>query len=643
MTGPADTALRYLQASLDMARESGNRLLTAKLLNNLGSFFTLQQRFDEALAVYRESLELARATEDRLLAAKTLTNAATTAIRLGQPSEAKPWLDQALTHLQELDHTRDKAYGLLNIGLAYRDLRTALPARAHTLLRSAFTAFQNAADAALAIDDPRSSSYAWGHLGALYEQEHRHREALQLTRRAVFAAQRVNAPESLYRWQWQAGRLLAALNQPDAAIVAYQQAVDTVQSLHQEMSHGQGRLLSFREEVQPVYFGLVDLLLKRAASLPQQAQYQPDLARARDIVESFKVAELQDYFLDDCVAEATAQATPLDVVSTTAVIVYPILLPDRTELLISLPSGLERFAVPVGAEALTREIRAFRHTLENRTLWAFLNHAQTLYDWLIRPFISVLAPLSVETLVFVPDGPLRTIPMAALHDGEQFLIRQYAVATTPGLKLTDPRPLPKDQPKLLALGLTEGVQGFTPLPHVSTELQTLRDFYPSTVLLNEEFRLDDIQAAMQREQFTIVHVASHGQFGRDVHETFLLTFEEKLTVDWLDRILADFRPRDTPLELLTLSACETAAGDDRAALGLAGVAIKAGARSALATLWSVNDQASSKLVIEFYRQLQIPAVSRALALQRAQLHLLDDPRYDHPGYWAPFLLLNNWL
>ncbi len=163
------------------------------------------------------------------------------------------------------------------------------------------------------------------------------------------------------------------------------------------------------------------------------------------------------------------------------------------------------------------------------------------------------------------------------------------------------------------------------------------------MLLNEEFHLANIEAAMQREPFTIVHVASHGQFGRDVKETFLLTFEEKLTVDWLDRMLEDFRPRDTPLELLTLSACETAAGDDRAALGLAGVAIKAGASSALATLWSVNDRASSKLVIEFYRQLQAPAVSRALALQRAQLHLLDDPRYDHPGYWAPFLLLNNWL
>ncbi len=416
-----------------------------------------------------------------------------------------------------------------------------------------------------------------------------------------------------------------------------------MQSLNQDRSHGPGHTQSFRKAIQPVYLELVDLLLQRAATLSHRDQYQPYLVQARDIVESFKAAELQDYFLDDCVTEAMAKATELDTVSATAVIIYPILLPDRTELLVSLPNGLERFAVPVSAEALTREIRAFRHTLENRTLWIFLNHAQQLYDWLIRPFVVTLTQFPIETLVFVPDGPLRTIPMAALHDGKQFLIRKYAVATTPGLTLTDPRPLQKDRTKMLAVGLTEAVQGFTPLPHVSTELRALQDFYQGTMLINEDFHRANVEAALQRDQFTIMHVASHGQFGRDVQETFLLAFREKLTVDWLDRLFEHLRPRDTPLELLTLSACETAAGDDRAALGLAGIAIKAGARSALATLWSVNDQASSELVIEFYRHLQAPGVSRALALQRAQLHLLDDPRYDHPDYWAPFLLLNNWL
>ena len=643
MTGPTSTASRYLHQGLDMARESGYRLLTATLLNNLGSLLTSQQQFDKALATYRDSLELARVTEAPLLAAKALINAAAVTVQLGRYGEVQPLLDEALAQLQPLEHTHDKAYAMLSLGLAYDDLRGALPAAAHRLLRNAFEAFQSAADVAIAIDDLRSSSYAWGYLGRLYEKEHRYREALHLTRRAVFAVRAVNAPEMLYRWQWQTGRLLAALKQPDAAIMAYQQAVETVQSLHHEMSRDHGAAPSFQKEIQPVYLGLVDLLLQRAAAMPQRSQYQPYLVRARDTVESFKVAELQNYFLDDCVSQASTKDTTLDFVSKTAVIVYLILLPDRTELLVSLPTGLERFAVPIGADVLTREIRVFRQTLENRTTWTFLTHAQTLYDWLIRPFAQVLSPFPIHTLVFVPDGPLRTIPMAALHDGKQFLIRKYAVATTPGLKLTDPRPLQKEQAKILALGLTEAVQGFTPLPYVSTELQTLQHFYESTVLIDEDFRLANVEAALQHDHFSIVHVASHGKFDRDVKETFLLAFGEKLTMDGLDQLLEDFRPSEAPLELLTLSACETAAGDDRAALGLAGVAIKAGARSAIATLWSVHDQAAAELVIEFYRQLQVPSVSRALALQRAQLHLLDDPRYDHPGYWAPFLLLNNWL
>ena len=104
-----------------------------------------------------------------------------------------------------------------------------------------------------------------------------------------------------------------------------------------------------------------------------------------------------------------------------------------------------------------------------------------------------------------------------------------------------------------------------------------------------------------------------------------------------------FRFRDDPLELLTLSACDTAAGDDRAALGLAGMAIKAGARSALATLWNINDEASVDLVLDFYREIKDSSVSRAAALQHAQLKLLDNPRYEHPGFWSAFLMINNWL
>jgi CHAT domain-containing protein len=233
--------------------------------------------------------------------------------------------------------------------------------------------------------------------------------------------------------------------------------------------------------------------------------------------------------------------------------------------------------------------------------------------------------------------------MAALHDGTQFLISRYAVATTPGLTLTDPHPLVREHLHVLAAGLTQSVRGFPALPYVSQELRGIQSLFGGTVLLDRAFHLSSMETALQRGRFDVVHIASHGEFASDVEHSFILTFDTNLTLEHLEQLVRRLQFRDEPLELLTLSACETAVGDERAALGLAGVAIKAGARSALATLWRVHDEATALLVTEFYRQLQDPSVSRAVALQRAQLHLLQDPRYQHPFFWSPFLLLNSWL
>jgi CHAT domain-containing protein len=294
-------------------------------------------------------------------------------------------------------------------------------------------------------------------------------------------------------------------------------------------------------------------------------------------------------------------------------------------------------------DVFTKEIREFRRTLVKRTTWEFLPHARKLYDWLIRPFEDDLNAMKADTLVFVPDGPLRTVPMAALHDGDRFLVDRYRIAITPGLNLTDPRPVDREQAKMLSMGLTQAVQGFPGLPYVSDELKSIKELYGGEQLVNEQFRLTNLEKSLKKQPFSIVHVASHGQFGGTAGDTFLLAFDERLTMDRFGEYIGLFKFREEPLDLLTLSACETAAGDDRAALGLAGVAVRAGARSALATLWHVNDPATNELIVEFYRQLRKPSSTRAAALQAAQRKLQGDQRYDHPGYWAPFLLINNWL
>ena len=642
--GPPETAEMYLDRALSVSRQTGDATLTAVIQNNRGNLLVTQQKNTEAIAAYNESAALAKDSGQRLLRARALTNAATILGHAGKAQESKDLLDAASDELRDLEATHETAFALINVGLAYRDLRPSLPAAADQLLLRAAGALTQAAVQADKIGDRRTASYAWGHLGGLYETERRNAEALELTRRAILAAQQVNAPESLYRWQWQAGRLLKKLGSVDDAIASYRRAVYTLQSIRQELSVGYGtQPTSFRETIGPVYFELVDLLLQRAATLRKADEIAPYLVEARETVELFKVAELRDYFRDDCVDTALSKVTKLDVASQTAVIVYPILLPDRVELLVSLPSGLKRVSVPVGIDRLTQEVRQFRRMLEKRTTRQYLPHAQQLYTWLIQPLEADFKAAGIDTLVFVPDGPLRTIPMAALHDGKQFLISKYAMAITPGLNLTDPRPIKREGAKVLAVGVTEAVQGFPPLPNVAAELEALRTIFPGTTLVDREFAVGKLEETLKQERFTILHVASHGEFSSEPGKTFLLAFDGKLTMDRLEQDIGLFKFRDDPLELLTLSACDTAEGDDRAALGLAGVAIKAGARSALATLWEVNDVAAAGLVVDFYRGLQDPSISRATALQRAQVKMLSDPRYEHPGFWAPFLLINNWL
>ena len=308
---------------------------------------------------------------------------------------------------------------------------------------------------------------------------------------------------------------------------------------------------------------------------------------------------------------------------------------------------LASYRSTVDRDTLTAEVREFRRSLERRTTREYIPHAQLLYDWLIGPIEPFLEAGSESvTLVFVPDGPLRTIPFAALRDrkSKQFLIEKFPIAVTPSLTLTDPRPIEIGRVRLLAAGISEAVGGYPELRSVETEIDAIREIYPGQTLLNGGFGVEKFQNELKNVPFGIVHIASHGEFGGDISDNYLLAYDGHVSMEQLSRFVGATRFRaEQPLELLTLSACESAAGDDRAALGLAGVALRAGARSALATLWSVNDRATAELVIEFYRQLHDPEHSRAEALQTAQVKMLSTRHYRHPSYWAPFLLINSWL
>ena len=280
-------------------------------------------------------------------------------------------------------------------------------------------------------------------------------------------------------------------------------------------------------------------------------------------------------------------------------------------------------------------------TRSNPANW--LRPAVYLDAQLIKPVEPLLEEYDIQTLVFVPDGALRTIPIAALHDGTYFVAERFAVATSLGLNLLDTRPLAERKVDVLLGGLSESVAGAPALPAVETEIDTLSDVLGARrVLMNQDFVKPELGEALGRTPFNVIHLATHGEFASNPEDSYLLTYDGRLNMNELAELVRLSQFRDEPVEILTLSACKTAAGDDRSALGLAGLAVKTGARSALAALWEVDDAATARLMPGFYQNLLEPGVNKAEALRLAQREIMSDRATVHPFYWAPFLLIGNW-
>jgi CHAT domain-containing protein len=486
------------------------------------------------------------------------------------------------------------------------------------------------------------ASLALGGLGRLHEKSGRLDQASRVTRQALFRAQQASAPDLSFRWEWQLARIDRALGREDAALAAYRRAVSVLRSVRQDMplEPGDGRASS-QGGIGPLYSQFADMLLRRAARDRRNAAAL--IREAREMLEGLKETELQDYFRDSCIADFEAKQRGVEAVAPDTAVVYPAVLPDRLELLVSVGEDHRQIVVPVTEARLRAEVDQFRLLLERRSTNEYLEPARRLHDLIIRPIDAALAGRGISTLLVVPDGILRTIPLAALHDGERFLVERYALATAPGLRLVDPRPMGPEARRTLALGLSQSRHGFPALPNVASELEGVRRVRGGTSLLDASFLRPRFARELRDVDYGVVHIASHGEFGSDPSRSFVLAFDGRLDLDDLENSIKLARFRDPGLELLVLSACQTAVGDDRAALGLAGLALKAGARSALATLWFVSDEASGLLAVEFHRQLRGGSLSKARALQAAQRSMIDDALLGHPAYWAPFLLIGNWL
>ncbi|MBE9207994.1 CHAT domain-containing protein [Nostoc sp. LEGE 06077] len=524
-----------------------------------------------------------------------------------------------------------------------------------------------AVDQAKTLKDMRAEAYALGTLGNLYEQTHQWSEAQQLTQQALKLAEGIGAADIAYRWHWQLGRILKAQDNPQrneqGAIASYTKAVNILKLLRSDLvAINREVQFSFQEGVEPVYRELVSLLLQNSPYQDNSEASQQNLKTARDVIESLQLAELDNFFRKACL---DAKPVQIDEIDRTAAVIYPIILSDRLEVIVSLPNKLKNQKqnlllrpkpIPVSQTEVEKTIQELRATLVTRSTRDFLPVSQKVYNWLIKDIEPQLQAYKVQNLVFVLDGTLRSVPMAALYDGKQYLIQKgYNIALTPGLHLLPNRSLTRQKPRTIAAGITEALGTFEGLPSVKNEINTIQQEVPTRVLLDSQFTKIALEKAIKSFPAPVVHLATHGQFASNAEDTYILTWKnsdekdpalssDRVNVNELSSLL---QSRETSqknaIELLVLSACQTASGDKRAGLGIAGFALRSGARSTLATLWSVDDQATAKIMGEFYKQFANTKESKAEALKRAQLLLLTDPEYKHPYYWAPYVLVGNWL
>ncbi len=544
--------------------------------------------------------------------------------------EAAGIVDTLRANLMQQPPDRERATLLIGIGVFYSDFAQA--SNDSGKQQDALNAWALAMDDARGLKDSRLQAFAHGLSGELYEARGQYDDSLRAARNAMLHA---SPADALHRWEWLAARNHQRMGNHSAALASYKRAISAIRTIRPALETNPSFL---RDTLAPIYQQYSQLLLDSA---PEGDHEQ--LQEARSIIEELKFAEVENYFGDQCMVP-NYRTEELQNVDPNAVVIYPLVFDNHLALLVSSAAGLTEHRSEINRQQLEALITRLRAGLQSRraapdTLLA----ARALYDVLIGPLEATLTTQAPDTIVFVPDGALRTIPVAALHDGNQFLIERYAIATSPGLTLTAPRSLNSTSAALFAGGLSEGVQGFRPLSGVSTELDALSARYGVEPIRNAQFSTERVEQALRNGGYNIVHLATHGQFRGSYADSFLLTYGGRLSIDRLGQNIQTRENVSGPLELLVLSACETAAGDDRAALGIAGLAMRAGARSALATLWAVDDAATARLIETFYRELQTSGRSKAASLRQAQIELIRAAEFSDPTNWAPFLLIGNWL
>ena len=464
-----------------------------------------------ALNYFQDSLANAIQQENALEQMRSLTSSLPIYYRLSDTTAAAKSKQQALDLISTLPAESTAVYATIDLAKLLQPEKVSFTScySAETLPQ-ARALLERAVNVAQEIGDNRVSSFALGELAHIYECSGDYSRALKITKQARLAAEKHK--DSLYLWEWQTGRILQAQNKSQQAIAAYETAISTLDTIRDDLLTANRDIqFDFRDTVEPIYRGLIDRRLSNVDPVsvipPTQTRQVSNVSSILTTVDSLRLAELQNYFGNDCAISDVVATEEVDLLAPAPNTAYfsTIILEDRTAVIANFPGRKTKIVwdSDQGKAAIAKEINQFRRGLENFYNEFDIALGQNIYSWLVEPFAEDLEQQDINTLVFIQDGLLRSVPMAALHDGEQFLVQKYAIATTPSLNLTRPSTPKRQELKALALGLSEpsqvGNKSFPSLPNVETEIKQVQNiFAESTGVLNTGFTRESPSTRVSR-------------------------------------------------------------------------------------------------------------------------------------------------
>ncbi len=670
--GQYQKAINFYQQSLEITKQIGNLNVASASLNNLGAVYDSLGQYEKAIDFYQQSLAIKKRIGDRHGEATSLNNLGLTYNNLRQYQKAIDFYQQSLIIQKQIGDRNGEAGSLNNLGFTYSNLRQ---------YQKAIDFHQQSLIIQKQIGDRNGEAASLNNLGLSYDSLGQYETAIDFYQQSTAITKQIGDRRGEAISLNNLGFAFNKLDQTEISILFYKQAVNTYESIRKDIK-------GLKKEEQQSYITSIAYSYRNLANILIK---QDRIIEALQILDLLKIQELEDYLKNikgnDISAQGVLLLVPekalsdklltvnfdnskainsqlanqiqqlpkteinkvpeyLQQIPQGTVLLYPFILHDRIEIILFSTNRLPiRHTINITKDRLESLVNEFKGGLIDAGSEDYKEPAKAMYNLLIKPIEAELIQTKTQTILYAPDGILRYIPLAALYDGKQWLAEKYRISNLIAYTLTNFSPQPKFQPSILAgaFGGRDGERKFgqIALPATIKEVQAIANSFDNSLsLLENDFSRATIESKFKN--YNILHFATHAEFNTGAPDNSFIIFGNG------DKIrLSELTDWQIPnVELIVLSACQTGLGTLGSGVEILGFGYqvqKAGAKQAIASLWSVNDEGTQALMETFYRELQTGDVTPNEALRRAQIALIKSAKYNHPSYWSAFFAIGNGL